>query len=147
MAIIRWNPWQEIDTLQRQFDRLFADTIAPTVGDDWKTFGRMPAAELSETEDVVQLKLEVPGVDAKDLNVEVTEDIVSIKGERKSEIRSEDKGMSRSEFYYGTFQRVIPLPARIQNTQVQAEYKDGILHLTLPKQQEERNKVVKVELN
>jgi HSP20 family protein len=55
--------------------------------------------------------------------------------------------MSRSEFYYGTFQRVIPLPARIQNTQVQAEYKDGILHLTLPKQQEERNKVVKVELN
>ncbi|MBD1852188.1 Hsp20/alpha crystallin family protein [Leptolyngbya sp. FACHB-711] len=147
MAIIRWNPWQEIDTLQRQFDRLFADTIAPTVGDDWKTFGRMPAAELSETEDAVQLKLEVPGVDAKDLNVEVTEDIVSIKGERKSETRSEDKGMSRSEFYYGTFQRVIPLPARIQNTQVQAEYKDGILHLTLPKQQEERNKVVKVELN
>lgn len=147
MAIIRWNPWQEIDTLQRQFDRLFADTIAPTVGDDWKTFGRMPAAELSETEDAVQLKLEVPGVDAKDLNVEVTEDIVSIKGERKSETRSEDKGMSRSEFYYGTFQRVIPLPARIQNTQVQAEYKDGILHLTLPKQQEELNKVVKVELN
>jgi HSP20 family protein len=147
MAIVRWNPWHEIDTLQRQFDRLLSDTIAPTMGNDWKSFGRMPAAELSETENTIQLKLEVPGVDAKDLDVEVTEDVVSIKGERKSETHSEDKGVSRSEFYYGTFQRVIPLPARIQNTQVQAEYKDGILHLTMPKTQEERNKVVKVELN
>lgn len=147
MAVVRWNPWQEIDTLHRQFDRLFSDTLAPTIGNDWKTFGRMPAAELSETEDAVQLKLEVPGVDARDLDVQVTEDMVSIKGERKSETRSEDKGMSRSEFYYGSFQRVIPLPARIQNTQVQAEYKNGILHLTMPKTQDERNKVVKVELN
>lgn len=147
MAITRWNPWHEIDTLQRQFDRLFADTLAPAAGNDWKALSRIPAAELSETEDTIQLKLEVPGVEAKDLTIEVTEDAVSIKGERKSETNFEEKGMSRSEFYYGTFQRVIPLPARIQNTQVKADYKDGILNLTLPKTQEERNKVVKVELN
>lgn len=147
MAITRWNPWQEIDTLQRQFDRLFADALTPVAGDEWKSFGKVPAAEMTETDDAIQLKLEVPGVDAKDLTIEVTEDTVSIKGERKSETRSEEKGISRSEFYYGTFQRVIPLHTRIQNTQVKADYQDGILHLTLPKNQEERNKVVKVELN
>ena len=66
--------------------------------------------------------------------------------ERKSENKSEENGRTRSEFRYGQFKRVIPLPARIQNTNVTADYKDGILKLTLPKSEEERNKVVKVNL-
>ena len=92
------------------------------------------------------MKLEVPGVEAKDLDVQVTEDAVSIVGERKSQAKTEENGTTRSEFQYGKFQRVIPLPARIQNTKVQAEYKDGILNLTLPKTEQEKNKVVKVDL-
>ena len=71
---------------------------------------------------------------------------VAISGERKSETKSEEKGITRSEFRYGKFQRVIPLPARIENTNVTAEYKDGILELTLPKSEAEKNKVVKVNL-
>ena len=63
-----------------------------------------------------------------------------------SGVKTEENGVTKSEFHYGKFQRVIPLPARIQNTQVQAEYKDGILNLTLPKSEEEKNKVVKVNL-
>jgi HSP20 family protein len=146
MAIIRYNPWQEMNALQRQLNRLFDDALMP---DSWGDFGNMakvPAAELTETEEALHLKLEIPGMEAKDLDIQVTVDHVSISGERKSETKSEEKGVTRSEFRYGKFSRVIPLPARIQNTNVRAEYKDGILNLTLPKAEEEKNKVVKVNL-
>lgn len=66
--------------------------------------------------------------------------------ERKEETKTNNNGKTKSEFYYGKFQRVIPLNARIQNTNVKAEYKDGILNLTLPKTEPEKNKVVKINL-
>ncbi|MEJ1938196.1 Hsp20/alpha crystallin family protein, partial [Nostoc sp. NIES-2111] len=142
MTLVRWNPWKEIDTLQR----LFEETRVPSA--QFERVGvRVPAAELHETEDVIHLKLELPGIAAKDLDVQVTENSVYISGERKSETKTEDKGTTKSEFYYGKFQRVIPLSARVQNTNVTADYKDGILNLTLPKIEAEKNKVVKVNLN
>jgi len=145
MALVRWNPWREMATLQQQMNRLFDETLVPATG--WeRSLVRVPAAEMEETQDAIHLKLEVPGIEAKDLNVQVTENAVSISGERKEETKTEENGVTKSEFHYGKFQRVIPLPARIQNTQVQAEYKDGILNLTLPKSEEEKNKVVKVNL-
>lgn len=145
MALIRWQPFQEIDALQREMNRLFDDVLAPS-GRRENGMAFMPAAELKETEDAIHLRLEVPGLEAKDLNVEVTADSVSISGERQSETKTEEKGVFRSEFRYGKFQRVIPLPAQIDNQNVQAEYKDGILKLTLPKMEDERRKVVKVNL-
>ncbi|NHC37808.1 Hsp20/alpha crystallin family protein [Scytonema millei] len=145
MVLVRWNPWQEMNTLQRQIDRLFEDSFASNSVANGN-IAKMPAAEISETEDAVYLKLEVPGMEAKDLDVQVTEASVYVSGDRKSETKQEDNGKTRSEFYYGKFQRVIPLPARIQNTNVTAEYKNGILNLTLPKTTAEKNKVVKVNL-
>ncbi len=142
MTLIRWEPMREINALQREMNRLF-DTITPThLNGDYLG----PRVEMQETPEAVLLKVELPGIDIKDLDVQVTADAVSITGERKSESKTEEKGISRSEFYYGKFQRVIPLPTRIQNTDVKAEYKDGILHLNLPKAEEEKNKVVKVNL-
>jgi HSP20 family protein len=141
----RYNPWQEFNTLQRQINRLFDTVLTPeTTGEKATSF--IPAAELNETADAVHLKLEVPGIEAKDLDIQVTENAVAITGERKFENKTEENGVTRTEFHYGKFQRVIPLPARIQNTDVKAEYKDGILNLTLPKTQQEKNKVVKVNL-
>jgi HSP20 family protein len=143
--LTRYNPWQEFNTLQRQINRLFDSAIEPdTVGE--RAFTKVPAAELHETADAIHLKLEVPGIEAKDLDVQVTENAVAISGERKSEKKAEDNGRTVTEFHYGKFQRVIPLSARIENTNVTAEYKDGILNLTLPKTQQEKNKVVKVNL-
>jgi HSP20 family protein len=107
---------------------------------------RAIAAELHETEEAVHLKLELPGIEAKDLDIEVTENAVKVVAERKEETKTDNNGKTRSEFYYGKFQRVIPLTARIQNTNVKAEYKDGILNLTLPKTEQEKNKVVKINL-
>lgn len=139
----RWNPRQEFNALSNQLNRLF-DEIAPTK--TWEGFTRFPAAELTEADDAIHLKLEVPGLEAKDIDIQVTENAVSISGERKSETKTEEKGYTRSEFQYGKFQRVIPLPTHIQNTKVTAEYKDGILNLTLPKKEEAKNTVVKVNL-
>ncbi|MCF2150346.1 Hsp20/alpha crystallin family protein [Desmonostoc muscorum LEGE 12446] len=145
MALVRWNPWREIDTLQRQINSLFEDTRVPSGFLD-RDFIKVPAAELQETDDAVLLLLELPGIDAKDLDIQVTEDAVHISAERKSETKTQENGNTKTEFYYGKFQRVIPLSARIQNTNVTADYKDGILHLTLPKTEQEKNKVVKVNL-
>lgn len=136
MMLTRYNPWQELNALQRQMDSLF----------EQKVTAKAPVAELRETDAALILKLELPGVEAKDVDIQVSEKAVSVTAERKTETKTEDNGNVRSEFYYGKFQRVIPLPARIQNTDVKAEYKDGILNLTLPKAEAEKNKVVKVNL-
>ena len=155
MAIVRYNPWQEMDSLQRQLNRLFDDALTPENWNDFGNWSNFPAAEITEDDDAFNLKLEIPGIEAKDLDIQVMTDRVAVAGERKSETKSEENGRTRlsegvsfrTEFRYGKFQRVIPLPARIQNDNVSAEYKDGILHLTLPKSEEERNKVVKVNIN
>jgi HSP20 family protein len=133
-----------MESLRDEMDRLF-EQIRP-VGEGEK-FIFAPSAEMKETPEAIHLKLEIPGLEAKDLDIEVTEQSVSISGERKSETKTEEKGMVRSEFRYGKFQRVIPLPARIKNDVVNAEYKDGILTLTLPKAEEEKHKTVKVSVH
>ena len=142
MAIVSYNPWQEMTSLQRQLNRLFDDSLTFEKLGDFRNLATMPLAELSETKEELHLKLEVPGLEAKDLDIQVMADRVAISGERKSEIKEK----TRSEFRYGKFSRVIPLPVKIQNTDVTAEYKDGILNLTLPKAESEKNKVVKVNL-
>lgn len=151
MALMRWEPFREIDTIQRQMNRLFDQMMSYGVSPgDGEQMGEglafVPAAEIHETPEEVTLRMEVPGMEPTDLDVKVTAEAVAVSGERKSEFRNEDKGMRRSEFRYGRFQRIIPLPARIQNDKVQAEFKNGVLHLTMPKAEEERNRVVTLNL-
>lgn len=147
MALIRWEPFREVETLQKEMNRLFS-TLSPTTFDNGERerLTHVPAAEMTEADDAIHLKLEVPGLEAKDINVEVTADSVSISGERKSETKTEEDGVTRTEFRYGRFHRVIPLPVRIENTNVTAQYQNGILNLTLPKAEDEKNKVVKVNI-
>ncbi|MDJ0724620.1 MAG: Hsp20/alpha crystallin family protein [Prochloraceae cyanobacterium] len=159
MAITRWQPFQEIETwdpfhwepmrevesLQRQMNRLF-DRLLPSTNGESNRIAFIPAAEIEETADRLILKLEVPGLKAKDIDIKVTEQSVSIAGEKKSEAKTEDKGIMRSEFRYGKFERVINLPVHIQSDKVKAEYKDGVLHLDLPKVEQEKRKTVTVEV-
>ncbi len=142
--IERWEPFGEMESLHRRMNRLF-ERLMPS-GDGFFGIDFMPAAEMDETEDEIRLRLEIPGMEAKDLDIEVTETSIDISGERKSESKTKAKGMVRSEFSYGKFERVIPLPAHIQNDRVEAEYKNGILTLTLPKTEAEKHKIVKVEV-
>ncbi|HAA31406.1 MAG TPA: molecular chaperone [Cyanobacteria bacterium UBA8553] len=143
MALIRWQPFQELETLHRQMDQMFDDMSGLTRNHQttWK-----PAIELQDTDDHVILRAEIPGIEGKDLDVRVTRDAVAITGEHRYEKKAEEKGFFRSEFRYGKFGRVIPLPVAVKNDQVQADFTNGILTLTLPKVESAKNRVVKLNL-
>ena len=145
MALVRFTPNREIDSLQREMNRLFDDIFTPSPYRN-NISGFSPAAELTEKGEAYHLKLELPGISKDDLDIEVTSEAVSVKGERKSESKTEEGGLTRSEFHYGSFHRVISLPGRIDHQSVAADYKDGILDLTLPKAEAEKHKIVKVNL-
>ena len=143
MLMRYWQPFTEIETIRQQLDKVF-DQRAATRDNSEATW--MPALELVDAGDNFVLKAQLPGIDPKDIDVQVTPEAISISGERRYENTEEKPRYVRSEFRYGKFHRVLPLPAHIQNDSVQAEYKDGILMLTLPKVTEARNKVVKINL-
>ncbi|MEB3212217.1 MAG: Hsp20/alpha crystallin family protein, partial [Leptolyngbyaceae bacterium] len=142
VRIQRLDPFREIDTLQRQMNHLLEDFIAPATVRLQNEVGFVPAAELTETEEVFVLKLELPGITPEDVSIEVMADSVAVSGTRKSNATATEQGGVRSEFRYGHFERVISLSSLVQNTKAEAEYKDGILHLTLPKVEEEKHRVV-----
>lgn len=144
-GLTHWEPFRGVESLQREINGLF-DRLLPSGNGEIRSLSFVPSAEMEETDDVIHLKLEVPGMEAKDLTVEVTEESVLIKGERKSESKTEEKGVVRSEFHYGKFERRVPLPAHIQTNKVQAECKNGMLSLTLPKIESEQRKAVKVNV-
>lgn len=143
MALIRLQPFQEMETLRHQMDKMF-DELAGYNREVTKTWS--PAVELEDTNDQFILRAEVPGLEGKDLDIQVAREAVSIAGETRYENKASERGYLRSEFRYGKFQRTIPLPAAIKNDQVQAEFKNGILTLTMPKAEEAKNKVVKINL-
>ena len=135
----------EINSLKKEMNHLF-EFFTTTINSEVKGRAFIPAVEISEGNDAIDLKVEIPGLDAKDLDVQVTAEAVEIRGQRRQETTTEKPGQTRSEFDYGAFQRVISLPTRVQNEQVKADYKDGILHLHLPKAEADKNQVVKVNI-
>jgi HSP20 family protein len=143
MTLIRWQPFQELETLQGQLNRIFDDMNRFPLDQPmtWK-----PAIELQNSDESLILKAEIPGMEGKDLDVRVTREAVAISGEHRYEKKAEDKGIFRSEFRYGKFSRVIPLPVAVQNDQVKADLSNGILTLTLPKVEAAKNRVVQVNL-
>jgi HSP20 family protein len=154
MALIRWQPfrdlkhWEpfgEVDTLKKEMDTLL-ERFVPEFGRSMDGTVFVPSAEIDETDNEFHLRLEVPGMSAEDLDIEVTDQAVSITGERKSETKSEEDNTLRSEFYYGKFERYVPLPSPIQRDQVVADYRDGILNLTLPKSTEQKEQAIKVKV-
>ncbi|HEY9637697.1 MAG TPA: Hsp20/alpha crystallin family protein [Coleofasciculaceae cyanobacterium] len=143
MALIRWQPFQEVETLRRQMDQMFDDLTG--WNRDYQIAWK-PAIEVQDTDDNVVLRAEIPGIEGKDLDIRVTREAVAITGEHRYEKKTDEKGFFRSEFRYGKFQRVIPLPVPVQNDQVKADFTNGILTLTLPKVETAKNRVVKLNL-
>ncbi|AOY81110.1 Hsp20/alpha crystallin family protein [Moorena producens JHB] len=132
MAITRSEHLPDLESVHRELNRRLTHFMNSGEGGfPGMTF--MPYAEIEETPKAVYLTLEIPGMEAKDLDVKLTEDSVCISGERKSAARTKGIGMVRSELRYGKFKRVIPIPAKINRNQVEAEYHNGMLKLTLPK--------------
>ncbi|MBE9045308.1 Hsp20/alpha crystallin family protein [Pleurocapsales cyanobacterium LEGE 10410] len=152
MTLSRWQPFRELSTIRKQMDRLFEDMLS--VSDrDWMGLHNMggmwtPAVEIKEQDKELILKAEIPGIDAKDLEVEVAEDRVTLSGEHKEEKKTEDKEKNyfHSEFYYGKFERVIPLPVAVKTDEIKSDFEKGVLTLTLPKVEDAPKKSVKVKL-
>jgi HSP20 family protein len=142
MTLVRWQPFRNVTTLQREMDRLF-DSLTEREDSLYGT-GFAPAAELQTDRENVYLQLEVPGLTPEEIEVQVTADSVIIDGERKEEKHVDEQGIKRSEFRYGKFHRTIALPEKVQRDRVQAKYEHGILKLMLPKAEDEKNKTVKV---
>lgn len=145
MMIRYWHPGSEIENVRRQFDKMFGDfaqVTSPTAS-TWQ-----PVIELIDAGDNLILKAQLPGIEGKDVEIQVGQKAVAIAGDYSVEQKEGDARARslHSEFRYGKFQRVVQLPYAIQNDQVQADFTNGILTLTLPKVVEARNKVVKINL-
>jgi len=147
MAIVRREPYRDLLATQKEFDRLFRDLFSPAFGEgELSTRTWAPPVDIYETDANIVLKTELPGIDPKDVEVRVEENRLYLKGERKFEKEVNEESYHRIERSYGSFARSFALPNSIDADKVTAEYKDGVLSLTLPKREEAKPKTIKVEV-
>ena len=142
--LAKWSPFKEIMDVRDDFDRL-VDRIINRDFDLWEG-GRVPAIDVYEEGDNIIVKAEVPGVKKEDISVSLNGDILTISGKSQEEKEVKKENFYRKEIRSGTFSRSITLPAQIDKDKVKASYKDGVLHLTLPKSPEEKKKEVKIKV-
>jgi len=147
MAIVRWEPFRDLVTAQRGFDRLFRDAFSSPLGEtELSTRSWAPPVDIYETEEAIVLKAELPGVDPKDVEVRVEDNTLYLKGERKFEKEVKEQNYHRVERSYGSFARSFSLPNSISSDKVKAEFKDGLLTLTMPKREEAKPKTIKIDV-
>ena len=147
MAIVRWEPFRDLLTTQREFDRLFKEAFSPMSGEtEVSTRSWAPPVDIYETDDAIVLKAELPGIDPKDVEVRVEDNTLYLKGERKYEKEVKEQNYHRIERSYGSFARSFSLPSSINAEKVKAEYKDGLLTLTMPKREEAKPKTIKIDV-
>jgi HSP20 family protein len=148
MALIRWDPFREMSALQERMNRLFSDVRAqaPVQGEEIVQGTWVPAVDIFETNEAIVIKAELPGITAKDISVEVKDNTLTLKGEKKFEKEVKEENYHRVERSYGSFQRAFTLPGTIQQEKVKAKLRDGILEINLPKVEEAKPKQVKVDI-
>jgi len=139
MAIIRWEPFREMSTLQGRMDRLF-DQVWGGRQESW-----LPAVDVFDTKESVVLKAEIAGMDPDDIQIEVEDNVLTIKGERKFEEQVDEERYYRVERRFGSFQRSLALPQGVKADDIVAAYEDGILTVTVPKVEEEKPKKIEVK--
>jgi HSP20 family protein len=149
MALIRWDPFREMSALQERMNRLFSDVRAqaPVRGEEIVQGAWVPAVDIFETNEAIVLKAELPGITSQDISVEVKDNTLTLKGEKKFEKEVKEENYHRVERSYGSFQRAFTLPGTIHQEKVKAKFKDGILEITLPKVEEAKPKQIKVEIS
>lgn len=146
MELMPWKPFGELNPfradLDRLWDRFFRER--PSAGaftEEWS-----PSVDISETESNLIIKAELPGLEANDVNVSISGDLLTIKGEKKKEKEEKDEHHHYMERYEGTFQRSFRLPVAINADKVDAEFGKGVLKITLPKIEEAKKKDVKIKV-
>src|SRR5579871_1300707 len=144
MAITRWDPFREVMALQNRVNNLFREM---NEGDSpLTTASFVPAVDIYEDSKKVVLKLEVPGIEEKDLDVRVENNTLTVKGERKFEKEEKEQNFHRIERHYGSFYRAFTLPTTVDADHVEANYNAGVLKLELKKKAEAQPKQIKVNV-
>ena len=127
-SLTRWNPFGELNSLQYELDRVFGRTWDVSASDTSRTW--VPSTEISSDDDGCTVRMALPGVDPKDVDVELAENVLTVMGERK--IKTNDENSYVSEFGHGAFTRSFRLPTNIDAEKVVANFEHGMLELRLP---------------
>jgi len=149
MPIVRWEPFRNLVSTQDQFNRLFNETFSRffTGAEGGEAQGWSPAVDIYENDNNLVLKAELPGVDPNDVEVRVEDNVLYLRGQRKFEKDVKEENYHRIERAYGSFQRTFTLPNSVDANKVAAEYKSGVLTLTMPKREEVKPKTIKIQVS
>jgi HSP20 family protein len=146
MELVRWRPRRDLvsvhDEVDRVFDR-FLGNLRPFA--DYE-FQWNPSVDVAETESEVTVKAELPGMEPKDIDVNVLDNVLTISGEKKSEEEESTKNYYHSELRYGAFTRRLTLPSKVETGKINAEYKNGVLTVTMPKAEEAKVQKVNIDV-
>jgi HSP20 family protein len=146
-VITRWDPVREFATLQDRMNRLFRDSYGNEGREESLTSTTFaPPVDVYEDEHDVTLKIEVPGIDEKDIDVRIENNVLTVHGERKFEKEEKEENYRRVERQYGSFTRTFTLPTTVDAEKVQADYDKGVLKIVLPKKAEAKPKQIKVNV-
>jgi HSP20 family protein len=146
MELIRWNPRRELFGLHNTINRLFDNFIYPTVRSDetLSDWDWNPVVDIYEHEENIVITAELPGVDKKDMTVDVKDGILTLKGERSTHNEVKEDNYYRQERCYGKFERSFTLPVEIDPEKITADYKDGVLKIDIPKTEKSKPKQVSI---
>ncbi|MGO9086980.1 MAG: Hsp20/alpha crystallin family protein [Candidatus Sulfotelmatobacter sp.] len=146
-VLTRWEPFREFSTLQDRINRVFRESYSESGRDESLTTSTFaPAVDVYEDEHQVTLKIEVPGIDEKDIDVQVENNTLTVHGERKIEKEEKEENYRRVERQYGSFTRTFTLPQTVDTENISANYDKGVLQITLPKKAEAKPKQIKVSV-
>lgn len=149
MAITRWDPWHDVLSLQNRMNTLFQELSRNQGENDISatTAAFVPPADIYEDEHRITLKLEIPGIRQENLDIQVENDTLTVRGERSFEKEEKEENFRRVERRYGSFYRAFTLPNTVDPDKIQAEYENGVLKLTLEKRAEAKPKQIKINLS
>src|SRR5215467_3490085 len=145
-VLTRWEPFRDFATLQDRINRVFRDSYSASQDDSLATSSFAPAVDVYEDEHKVSLKIDVPGIDEKDIDVRVENNTLTVHGERKIEKEEKEENYRRVERQYGSFTRTFTLPQTVDTENVSATYDKGVLKIALPKKAEAKPKQIKVSV-
>jgi HSP20 family protein len=145
MAVVRWDPFRDLGLLQDRMNRMFDDA-----GRGWRadepaaTTTWSPSVDIFETEGEIVVKAELPGLDRKDISLHLENNVLTLRGDRKFEKETKEENYHRIERSYGNFSRSFSIPATVDEEKIRADYKDGVLHIVLPKKEQAKPKQIKI---
>src|SRR5881398_3416028 len=145
-VLTRWDPFREYSTLQDRMNRLFRDSYGDAREEALTTSTFAPPVDVYEDEHNITLKLEVPGIDEKDIDVRIDNNTLTVHGERKIEKEEKEENYRRVERQYGSFTRSFTLPSSVDTGQVNAHHDNGVLKISLAKKAEAKPKQIKVNV-